>query len=41
MQKRFLMHSRRDFLLRSGGGFGLVALASMLAEEGLLADEAG
>src|SRR5437773_2705922 len=29
--------SRRDFLTRSGGGFGMIALASMLAEQGLLA----
>ncbi len=31
--------SRRDFLRRAGGGFGIIALASMLAEQGLLADE--
>lgn len=30
--------SRREFLRRAGGGFGMIALASMLAEEGLLAD---
>lgn len=29
--------SRRQFLARAGGGFGMIALASMLAEEGLLA----
>jgi Protein of unknown function (DUF1501) len=29
--------SRRDFLARAGGGFGIIALASMLAEQGLLA----
>src|SRR5436309_2415601 len=29
--------SRRDFLRRAGGGFGMVALASMLAEDNLLA----
>src|SRR4051812_37596084 len=29
--------SRREFLARAGGGFGMIALASMLAEEGLLA----
>jgi hypothetical protein len=28
--------SRRAFLARSGGGFGMIALASMLAEQGLL-----
>ncbi len=31
--------SRRDFLLKAGGGFGLVALASLLHDQGLLADE--
>src|SRR5215218_4990927 len=29
--------SRRDFLARARGGFGMLALASMLAEDGLLA----
>ncbi len=29
--------SRRDFLRNAGGGFGMIALASMLAEQGLLA----
>lgn len=29
--------SRRDFLQSAGGGFGMIALASMLAEQGLLA----
>src|SRR5262245_8283171 len=29
--------SRRDFLLRAGGGFGMVALAALLADEGRLA----
>ena len=29
--------SRRDFLARAGGGFGAVALASLLSEDGLLA----
>src|SRR6516162_9554853 len=29
--------SRREFLRRAGGGFGMIALASMLAEQGLLA----
>src|SRR5437773_12060228 len=33
------MYSRRDFLHNAGGGFGLIALASMLKEQGLLADE--
>jgi hypothetical protein len=32
--------SRREFLARAGGGFGAVALACMLAEDGLLAAEA-
>jgi hypothetical protein len=32
--------SRRDFLRRAGGGFGSVALAAMLAEQGLLASPA-
>src|SRR4051812_22845459 len=30
--------SRRDFLRHAGGGFGLIALASLLAEQRLLAD---
>src|SRR5207302_1532274 len=29
--------SRRDFLWRAGGGFGGIALASLLAQDGLLA----
>jgi hypothetical protein len=32
--------SRRDFLRHAGGGFGMIALASILAEQGLLAQEA-
>jgi hypothetical protein len=32
--------SRRAFLRHAGGGFGMIALASILAEQGLLADEA-
>jgi hypothetical protein len=32
--------TRRDFLRNAGGGFGLIALASVLAEQGLLAGEA-
>src|SRR5213592_420539 len=32
--------SRRDFLRRAGGGFGLVALASLLNRDGLLAADA-
>ena len=28
--------SRRDFLLRAGGGFGTLALASLLRADGLL-----
>jgi hypothetical protein len=32
--------SRRAFLRRAGGGFGMIALAAMLAEEGLLAADA-
>src|SRR5581483_9909109 len=31
--------TRRQFLQRAGGGFGMLALASLLAEQGLLADE--
>lgn len=31
--------SRRDFLRRAGGGFGLLALASLLGRDGLLAAE--
>jgi hypothetical protein len=33
------MFSRRNFLQNAGGGLGLVALAAMLADEGLLAEE--
>src|SRR5215467_11249313 len=29
-------HTRRDFLHRAGGGFGLLALTALLAEEGRL-----
>src|SRR3954471_24858554 len=29
--------TRRDFLRRAGGGFGMIALAAMLADEGRLA----
>jgi hypothetical protein len=32
--------SRREFLRRAGGGFGVIALAAMLADEGLLAADA-
>ncbi|HUG18211.1 MAG TPA: DUF1501 domain-containing protein [Planctomycetaceae bacterium] len=32
-------HSRREFLWQSGGGLGGIALAAMLQEAGLLADE--
>ncbi|HVR84563.1 MAG TPA: DUF1501 domain-containing protein [Planctomycetota bacterium] len=32
--------SRREFLSRAGGGFGLVALASLMKEDGLLAQDA-
>jgi len=32
-----LQPSRREFLRRAGGGFGMIALASMLADQGLLA----
>jgi hypothetical protein len=35
------MPSRRDFLRNAGGGFGMIALASLLAEDGLLAEEPG
>jgi hypothetical protein len=31
--------SRRDLLRRAGGGFGMLALTALLAEQGLLADE--
>lgn len=31
-------HHRRDFLLRSGGGFGAIALAGMLSQQRLLAE---
>jgi hypothetical protein len=31
--------NRRDFLRRAGGGFGLIALTALLAEDGLLAAE--
>src|SRR5262245_57245276 len=33
--------SRREFLARAGGGFGAIALAYMLAEDGLLAAQVG
>ena len=32
--------NRRDFLTRSGGGFGMLALTAMLQEQGLLAADA-
>jgi len=32
--------TRRDFLRHAGSGFGMIALASILAEQGLLADSA-
>src|SRR5205809_267657 len=31
--------TRRDFLCRAGGGFGMIALTALLAEQGLLADQ--
>jgi hypothetical protein len=31
--------TRRDFLRRAGGGFGMLALTALLAEQGLLADD--
>ncbi|HEY3788865.1 MAG TPA: DUF1501 domain-containing protein, partial [Urbifossiella sp.] len=34
-------HSRRDFLTRAGGGFGMLALANLLAEESRGADTHG
>src|SRR4051812_13442091 len=37
MPLRTPAHSRRDFLARLGGGFGTVALASMLQRDQLLA----
>lgn len=33
--------NRRDWLFRAGGGAGLIGLAQLLAEQGLLANEAG
>ena len=33
-------HHRRDFLLRSGGGFGAIALAGLLSQQRLLAEGA-
>ena len=33
------MISRRDYLKSAGSGFGMLALTSLLAEQGLLADE--
>src|SRR5262245_38136565 len=33
------LSDRRNFLRNAGGGFGLIALASLLADEGLLANE--
>ncbi|MBM3458586.1 MAG: DUF1501 domain-containing protein, partial [Armatimonadetes bacterium] len=35
----FRARTRRELLARAGGGFGLTALASLLAQEGLLASE--
>src|SRR5260370_35728899 len=34
-----MFSSRRDFLLRAGGGFGVVALAQLLGREGWLSTE--
>src|SRR5437763_935212 len=34
-----LMHNRRDFLCHAGAGFGSIALAALLADEGLLGAE--
>src|SRR6187401_2878484 len=34
------VHSRREFLLKAGGGFGSIALTSLLAREGLAAGAA-
>src|ERR1700740_1960430 len=31
------MHNRRDFLRHAGAGFGSIALAALLADDGLLA----
>ena len=33
-------HSRRDFLARAGNGFGMLALGSLLAQEGFAAPAA-
>ena len=32
--------SRREFLSRAGGGFGMLALASLMKQDGLLAQDA-
>ena len=36
-----MRQSRRQFFTSASGGIGLLALASMLRDDGLLADEAG
>src|SRR5207237_2136278 len=40
-ERLFAMFTRREFLWQSGGGLGGIALASLLAGDGLLADTAG
>ena len=35
------LRTRRDFLRNAGGGFGMLALTAMLADEGLVAAESG
>src|SRR5262245_42091355 len=39
MQNKATISSRRDFLLRAGGGFGALALVHLLDQSGLYADE--
>jgi len=41
MTHRVRVASRREFLTHAGGGFGAIALAWMLAEDGLLAAQTG
>src|SRR6476646_10461 len=41
MNPMFRLHDRRRFLRTAGGGFGAIALAALLAEEGKLAAEDG
>src|SRR5437764_15460082 len=34
-----VLPTRRDLLARAGGGFGMIALSALLAEQGLRADQ--